>query len=70
MSISLKFVETIYEFAKSEFPKHVYDKAHLTLMDYLCVRVAGNHVLKSKLENLKGTDTGTSTIIGLEGCYP
>lgn len=70
MSISLKFVETIYAFSKSVFPKHVYEKAHLTLMDYLCVTAAGNHVLKSKFENLKSSDTGNSTIIGLDGKYP
>ena len=37
MSISLKFVETIYAFRQSEFPKHVYEKEHLTLMEYFII---------------------------------
>ena len=30
MSISLKLVQMIYDFAKQEYPSRVYDKAHLT----------------------------------------
>ena len=69
MSISLKFVQMIYDFAKQEYPSRVYDKAHLTLMDYLCVTAAGNRALQYKFDDLKSSDSGINTIIGLDGQY-
>lgn len=69
MSISLKFVQMIEAFSKQEYPTHVYEKAHLTLMDYLCVCVAGNKVLQPKFEHLKSSDQGCNSIIGIKGNY-
>lgn len=69
MSISRQFVEMLHAFAQECYPQHVYEKAHLTLMDYLCVTAAGNHVLKDKFTSLRPADQGNNTIIGMEGSY-
>lgn len=67
-NITTEFLYEIGKVADNPIPIHVYDRAKQSLLDYLCVTIAGVHFQKEKIEKyleFAEPESGKYTAIGL-----